>query len=130
MPRTSTDNAAHELYASVGRDNYGQINQAGRDVVIDQRAVQEDGWDELFQGSGFGRFLLALGGIIMLAGFAGWGYLIISGFGVDDPSGPTPFDTQWFGVPAFGVAGAMFLGGGIFAGIGSGMSKAKRKRAR
>jgi hypothetical protein len=123
------EDATRELFASVGRDNYGQIMQAGRDVVIDQRTVQDDGWEELFQGSGFGRFLLAVGGLIALAGFAGWGYLIISGFSLTDPSGPTPFDTQWFGVPAFGVAGAMFLGGIILSGIGSGMSKAKRARA-
>ncbi len=31
-------------------------------------------------------------------------------------------------MPAFGLAGALFLGGGILAGIGSGMSRAKRTR--
>src|SRR3954447_1064756 len=126
----SADDATREIFASVGRDNYGQIMQAGRDLHVDQRTVQEDGWDELFVGSGFGRLLVAVGGLIMLAGFAGWGYLIISSFGITDPSDTGAFGAQWLGLPALGVAGAMFLGGGILAGIGSGMSRAKRKRAR
>jgi hypothetical protein len=124
----AAQHATRELSAHVGRDNHGNIWQAGRDLHIENRTVQEDGWDELFEGQGFGRLLLALGGLIALAGFAGWGYLIISAFGITDPTAPTPFDTQWLGLPALGVAGAAFLGGGILAGIGSGLSKARRRR--
>jgi hypothetical protein len=114
-----------------GRDNYGPINQAGRDVNIQSwhthRHAEEDPSDELFQGRGFGRVLILVGSIVALAGFAGWMYVILSGFGSTGED--SPFDMKVVGLPLAGVAFAAFLGGGILSGIGTGMSRAARARA-
>ena len=45
--------------------------------------------DELFQGRGLGRLLMAVGLVVALVGFAGWMYLILSAatsVGDGDPS--------------------------------------------
>lgn len=122
------------LSNSVGHDNYGEIIQAGRDLRYDvdynTRLELDDPMDELFKGRGFGRFLMAIGLLIALAGFAGWAYLILSGF--TEPNGneiPDFFGAELFGVPAAMVAFGSFALGGIIATIGKGMSKAARERA-
>jgi Inner membrane component of T3SS, cytoplasmic domain len=118
----------------VGRDNYGEIVQAGRDLRYDvdyhTRLELDDPMDELFKGRGVGRFLVAIGLLIAFAGFAGWAYLIFSGFTEPDPGQvPNPFALEVFGVPAAMVAFGSFAVGGIIASIGKGMSKAARERA-
>jgi ABC-type uncharacterized transport system permease subunit len=87
-----------------------------------------DPWDEVWQGKGLGRVLMVLGAIIALVGFGIFAALIFSGFGVTDPTGPTPFDREFAGIPVFAIGFAMFAGGGLLAGVGAGMSKAARKR--
>ena len=118
----------------VGRDNYGEILQAGRDLRYDvdyhTRLALDDPMDELFKGRGFGRLLMVIGLLIALAGFAGWMYLIFSGFTAPDGD-PVPdfLQLEVFGVPAAMVAFGSFAVGGIIASIGKGMSKAARERA-
>ena len=86
--------------------------------------------DELFKGRGFGRLLMAIGLLIALAGFAGWMYLIFSGFtGSDGNQIPDLFEAELFGLPAAMVAFGSFALGGIVAAIGKGMSKAAREHA-
>ncbi len=120
----------------VGRDNYGDIIQAGRDVNYDydvdilNRLEPDDPMDELFKGRGVGRLLMAIGLLIALAGFGGWMYLILSGGATIAGGRPVdPFSIEVFGVPAAMVAFGSFLVGGVIASIGKGMSKAARERA-
>jgi hypothetical protein len=120
---------------TAGRDQY----VAGRDQYHDN-SVRVDGdydpWDELFRGRGVGRALMAIGGIIALAGFGIIGYFIfVFAFGSDiaDFGGPgeltDPFKKELLpGVPMVAAGFGLFLVGGILAGIGGGMSKAARKR--
>jgi hypothetical protein len=120
---------------TAGRDQY----VAGRDQYHDNSVRVEgdyDPWDELFRGRGVGRALMAIGGIIALAGFGIIGYFIfVFAFGSDinDFGGPgelkDPFKKELLpGVPMVAAGFGLFLVGGILAGIGGGMSKAARKR--
>ncbi len=74
--------------------------------------------------------LAVLGTIVALVGFGIWMTLIFSGFGVNDPTDTTPFDRSFAGIPLLAIGFALFAGGGVLAGIGTGMSKAARKRQR
>jgi hypothetical protein len=128
----------HQWQNEFRADNYGDIHQAGRDVNVhsrhEYRYGPDDPMDELFQGRGAGRVLMAVGLVVALAGFAGWMYLILSAatsFGDGDPSaGGGPFETEWLGLPAGMVAFGAFAVGGVIAGIGGAMSKAARARER
>ena len=87
------------------RDNYGDINQAGRDINIDQRNeyrfTEDNPLDEVFQGQGPGRLLVVIGLVIALSGFAGWMYVIFSGAAsVGEMNPSNPFDTEILGLPA------------------------------
>jgi hypothetical protein len=62
-----------------------------------------------------------------MAGFALWMYLILSGFGSSGLS-ENPFERSIAGVPVAVLGFGGFAGGGVLAGIGSGMAKAARKR--
>ena len=133
----ASEDAASGLSNGVGRDNYGEIVQAGRDVNYDydvdirNRFELDDPMDELFKGRGVGRSLMAIGLLIALAGFGGWMYLILSG-GASLADGHHPvdaFSVELFGVPAAMVAFGSFLVGGVIASVGKGMSKAARERA-
>lgn len=119
---------------SVGRDNYGEIVQAGRDLRYEvdyhTRLELNDPMDELFKGRGVGRLLVVIGLLIAFAGFAGWAYLIFSGLTEPDANEiPDFFEVELFGVPAAMVAFGSVAVGGIIASIGKGMSKASRERA-
>lgn len=120
----------------VGRDNHGEIVQAGRDINYDydvdilNSLELDDPMDELFKGRGAGRSLMAIGLLIALTGFGGWMYLILSGGAKIAGGHPVdPFSVELFGVPAAMVAFGSFLVGGVIASIGKGMSKAARERA-
>lgn len=130
----SEGDAARGVDNRVGRDNYGEIVQAGRDLRYDvdyhTRLELDDPMDELFRGRGLGRFLVALGLLIAFAGFAGWMYLIFTGFTEPSPDHiPDVFGLELFGVPAAMVAFGSVAVGGIIASVGKGMSKAARERA-
>jgi hypothetical protein len=117
------------------RDNYGDINQAGRDISIETRneyrVTEDNPLDEIFQGRGLGRLLVVVGLVIALSGFAGWMYLIFSGgASVGEMNPSNPFDKELLGLPAPMVAFGAFAAGGIIAGIGVSMSKAARERER
>jgi pSer/pThr/pTyr-binding forkhead associated (FHA) protein len=122
------------LSNEIGRDNYGDVVQAGHDVKYEHftqnRLDLDQPFDELIQGRGIGRFLLALGLLVALAGFAGWTYLILSA-GESIESGipaESPFELKLLGLPAPMVAFGSFLVGGVVASIGLAMSKAARRR--
>jgi hypothetical protein len=71
---------------TAGRDQY----LAGRDLFHDNSVrvdADYDPSDELFQGRGVGRALMALGMVIALVGFGLWMYFIFSGFGGGDRAG-------------------------------------------
>ena len=117
------------------RDNYGDINQAGRDINIDQRNeyrfTEDNPLDEVFQGQGPGRLLVVIGLVIALSGFAGWMYVIFSGAAsVGEMHPSNPFDTEILGLPAPIVAFGAFAAGGLVAAIGVSMSKAARESER
>lgn len=122
--------------AGSGNLNAGSGSQyvAGRDVhhgdTYDIDVSNDyDPWDEVWQGSGPGRLLMVVGGIVALLGFGIWVTLLFSAMTTDDPFAETPFDKELLGIPALAVGFGLFAGGGVLAGIGSGMSKAARKRA-
>jgi FHA domain len=124
--------SALRLDNRVGRDNYGHIVQAGRDVSYDEWHVEnrlqvDDPWDEMFTGAGVGRALMVLGLIVALAGFGGWAALIFSGISGNDPSFD-PFARHFLGLPVAPIAFGAFLLGGVIAGVGRGMSRAARSR--
>ncbi|WP_353826479.1 FHA domain-containing protein [Agromyces sp. SYSU T0242] len=81
----------------------------------------EDASDEIFEGRGPGRVIAIIGSIVALGGFAWAGFTF---FALATYSGP--------GIPEFpvefGYAFGLFLLGGVLAGIGSGMSRAQRRR--
>ncbi len=122
-----------------GQQNVAGRNQflAGRDQLNDHSVQVEADYhpsDEVFQGKGIGRVLMALGLLIALVGFVMWMYLIFTGFDSGPDGGPGDLSNPFLerelvpGVPLAIAAFGMFLGGGILAGIGGGMSKAARKR--
>lgn len=114
--------AGGSQYVAQGNIHHG--NSFDVDVANDY-----DPWDELWQGKGLGRFLMAIGGIVALIGFGIWMYVILS-FDISDPTGLTPFDRTIAGIPMAVIGFAMFAGGGVLAGIGGGMSKAARKHSK
>ena len=126
--------AAPRIHNTLGRDNHGVLNMAGRDVhhshVVHNRFHADEPLDELFGGTGPGRALMAVGLVIALAGFAAFAGLIVSGFGLvsSGGTGPTPFDHQLLGVPALAVAFGAFFAGGVLAQLGSSLSRAARGR--
>lgn len=112
----------------------GQQYVAGRDFhygdTYDVDVSNDyDASDEMFQGKGPGRIIAVLGSVVALVGFVIWVSVIFSSFGITDPS-DTPFDDTFPGVPIpkLAIGGALFLLGGITSGIGTGMSKAARRR--
>jgi len=113
-----------------GRDQH----VAGRDLHFGDRITHTndyDASDEMFQGRGFGRYLMIFGMLLALGGFGLIGYFFAIAFGssIDDPVGQDPMAAELVpGVPILPVGAAAFLLGGILTGIGSGMSKAARKR--
>ncbi|HSK26981.1 MAG TPA: FHA domain-containing protein [Jiangellales bacterium] len=112
---------------AAGRDQY----VAHGDQFLDHSVnVQDDydPWDEIWQGRGPGRVLMALGGILGLVGFGMFAYVVFSMFAVIGsdtvPEGPGDvFDVRLM-IGGFALA----VLGGVLAAIGSGMSKAARKR--
>jgi hypothetical protein len=120
-PATSFSNA-------FGGPNYGDVNQAGRDLTIrnwnDYRVEEYDPSEELFQGRGPGRVLMIVGSIVALCGFVGVGAVI---FG-SGPSSSGPLDMKIGPLPVVVLGFGAFLVGGLVAGIGQGMSKAARAR--
>jgi hypothetical protein len=113
--------AGGSQYIAQGNIHHG--NSFDVDVANDY-----DPWDELWQGKGLGRLLMAVGGIVALIGFGIWMFVIFSSFGIG-PTSPTPFERTFAGIPMAALGFAMFAGGGVLAGLGGGMSKAARKHA-
>jgi hypothetical protein len=113
-----------------GRDQH----LAGRDLYLGDRITHTndyDASDEMFQGKGFGRFLMIFGTLLALGGFLLIGYFFMIAFGssINDPVGQDPMAAELApGIPILPVGAGAFLLGGILAGFGSGMSKAARKR--
>jgi hypothetical protein len=114
-------------YVAGGDLHHGDIHE-GDTYDIDV-SNDYDPWDEMWQGTGLGRLLMVVGGLVAVLGFGIWMTLLFSAMTTDDPFNDSPFDKEILGLPALGVGFMLFAGGGVVAGIGSGMSKAARKRA-
>lgn len=135
-PASSFDfgNVSGPVNAGEGAMNVGHGRQyvAGRDfhhgdkINFDVKPV--DDTDDLFEGTGPWRVVAVLGYVVAFSGFGLWAALIFSGMNDTDPSGPTPFDLTFAGVPVAAIAFAMFLLGGLTAGVGRGMARAARRR--
>ena len=117
----------------VGSQSAGSIWNVGGDVHHSTTVTEEDPWDELFHGTGLGRLFLAIGLLAVVAGFALWVGFIFTGF--MPPDGTDPFSFNPFtdarrilGVPQPILGFGLFAGGGLLAGIGSGLSRAARRR--
>lgn len=125
----------------------GTINNAGRDVHnrydnrrrIEYHTPEGAALTELSTGLGLGRVVLAMGLLLVVAGFAAvaWGVLgfittIAAGGGSDlanDP--PSPLGPEVLGGIPLGVLGFAAFGiGGVLTVIGTAMSRAARHRAR
>jgi hypothetical protein len=147
LPQQSVDDPGAPSGSNRFRDVRGPVQTgsgrqvtAGRDQVFagrdqhfgDRVDLQNDydPWDEIWQGRGVGRALMVIGGLLALAGFAMW-IIFIFGMGGDPSDFGNPFlDRKLIGDIPLSVAGfSCFAIGGVLAGIGSGMSKAARKRA-
>ncbi|MFF3144799.1 FHA domain-containing protein [Streptomyces sp. NPDC057927] len=141
-PRQAASYDFHDVHGPVNAGNGQQYvagrNQfvAGRDIYGDDRRMivnsHYDEADEIFQGRGFGRFLAILGSLIAITGFVLLGYFIVSMMIHGPGSGPedNPFaDKKLFGAPVAALGFGAFFFGAVLAAIGSGMSKAARKRA-
>jgi pSer/pThr/pTyr-binding forkhead associated (FHA) protein len=114
------------IAASDQNISYGHTYAAGRDQNWSQKVkVSNDynPWDELFSGRGPGRAVAIVGALISLAGFGFWMWTIFT-LGADQQYDPQGFPPQAM------VAFFAFLGGGVLVAIGTGMSKASRKRRR
>lgn len=86
-----------------------------------------DPFDDIASGRGIGRFIAAIGLMIALAGFAGWMYVIFSGFSAKGPSfDPMAIEIQGYPLMVVGFAAAGV--GGVIAAIGGSMAKAARRR--
>lgn len=117
----------------LGDQSAGQIYNVGGDVHQSTHLVEEDPWDELFSGAGPGRLLMVIGLVALVTGFGLWIAFIFSGF--SPPAGTDPFSFDPFadarrilGVPQPVLGFILFAGGGLLAGIGSGLSRAARRR--
>ncbi len=108
-----------------GRDLYA----AGRDIHHNVRVTNDyDPSDEVFQGRGIGRLLAVIGGVIALGGFCLLADFIYRAATIGGTSNLFGLELAP-GVPQIPVGFGAFLAGGILSGIGTGMSKAARKRA-
>lgn len=88
-----------------------------------------DQGDELFSGRGPGRLVAVVGIIVALAGFVGWAYVIFSGMTARS-AGFNAFAIEIArGIPLAPVAFGAFGVGGLLYALGTGASKAARKRA-
>lgn len=115
------------------RQSGGEIWNVGGDVHQSTTVTEDDPWDELFHGAGAGRLLMAVGLIAVVAGFGMWMAFIFTGF--SPPSGVDPFEWNPFtdgarvlGLPQPVVGFILFAGGGLVASMGSGLSRAARRR--
>ncbi|HSH61866.1 MAG TPA: FHA domain-containing protein [Acidimicrobiales bacterium] len=103
--------------------------------TLDQRVTNigwfEDPWDELFNGTGTGRAMMALGLISVVIGFGLWMAFIFSGFyGAGTEFGSNPFTSapKVLGLPQPILGFVLFGGGGLLMALGAGLSKASRHR--
>jgi hypothetical protein len=119
----------NQVRARTNVQAFGGGSAAGRDYYEgDHYATTNDydPGDELVAGRGGGRVLAWVGLLVALGGFAGWMYVIFTGFGGGLNS---PLDLELVdGVPLAPAAFGAFLVGGLMYGLGAAMSKAARKR--
>lgn len=128
---TATDQTGAVSF-TVDDQSAGEIWNVGGDVVSNT-ITDDEPWDELFQGTGAGRAMMAIGLVAVIAGFALWIGFIFTGF--SPPTGSDAFNwnpfadgPQILGLPQPVLGFLLFAGGGITAGVGSGISRAARRR--
>ena len=138
----------HEITQDRNKVNGDQLNVAGdqHNIAGSQQNVGRDAffaagnqhWDqrvnisadldpseELFNGEGPGRWIAVFGGLIALGGFAWFGMHI---FGSMTSMGSSEPGVGFGPPPTIGYAFAIFAVGAVLFGIGTSMSKARRKR--
>jgi pSer/pThr/pTyr-binding forkhead associated (FHA) protein len=99
-----------------------QYNASGDQIWKQKVKISADyePTDEIFNGEGPGRVIAILGALVALGGFAWFMAHIFQLVPVDGDGSSPP--------PTIGYAFATFALGGILLAIGTGMSKARRKR--
>jgi hypothetical protein len=112
----------------IGRDQYNAAgNQTWKQKV--KISADYDPTDELFRGEGPGRVIAILGLIVTIGGFAWFASHIFGFIGSVSSMGAGGPAAVGF-PPTMGYAFATFGLGGLLMMIGTGMSKARRKRNR
>jgi hypothetical protein len=119
----------NQVRARTNVQAFGGGNAAGRNYYEGDHYETRNDYDpgdELVAGRGSGRVLAWVGLLVALGGFAGWMYVIFTGFG-GDVSGPLDLELV-DGVPLAPAAFGAFLVGGLVYGLGASISKAARRR--
>ncbi|MFC9918356.1 FHA domain-containing protein [Agromyces binzhouensis] len=108
-----------DVYAST-RDQFIAAGNQTWNQTIHVRA-DDDPSDEIFQGRGPGRVIAIIGMIVSLGGF-GWAAFTLFSTAAYDGPGIPEFPVQ------FGYAFGLFALGGLIASVGTGISRAQRRR--
>ena len=127
---TTSPIAPQSVRFDVGHQSGDQIWNVGGNVTV---AGEDEPWDELFQGTPVGRLLMVAGLLAVVVGFVLWMAFIFTGF--SPPAGGDLFNwnpftnaRRVFGVPQPILGFALFGCGGLVAALGSGLSRAQRRR--
>lgn len=129
LDRAGASYLVNEVRARVNVQAFGGGNAHVGDYYEGDRYVDDyDPGDELVAGRGVGRWVAWAGLLMALSGFAGWAYVIFTGFGGSGSGNPFLELELVAGVPLAPVAFGAFGVGGLIYGLGASMSKAARKR--
>lgn len=124
--RDHVDNRQYRQVHNQGMYAEGNLHYRDGDYYDIQHGPT-DPMDQITSGRGIGRVIAAIGILIALTGFAGWMYVIFSGFAAEDTRfNPMAIEVQ--GYPAMVVGFAAIAIGGVITSIGSSMAKAARHR--
>ena len=108
-------------------NNQGMYAEGNVHYQEGDRYYIQQGQTDSAEGRGIGLLIAAIGGLIALAGFGGWMYVIFSGFSNTGTSF-NPMSLQFHGLPVMVVGFVAFAVGGIIAAIGMSMARAAGRR--
>jgi hypothetical protein len=125
----------NQVRARTNVQAFGGGNAAGRDYHEGdyykgdhyQTTNDYDPGDELISGRGPGQVLAWVGLVVLLSGFAGFAFVVFTGF-VAGATGPLDLELIQDRLPLLPAAFGAFLVGGLMYGFGASISKAARKR--
>jgi len=144
--RTTKNSSANDMYVA-GRDQrFDQRHQHFGDQIghlgDNRLEIDANPWDELFSGRGAGRPIAVVGALLMVGGFAMFGSVVL-GFLVEiwstigsaretggsfTPPDINPMNNTFAGIPLLVFGFATFFVGIVLMAVGTGMSRAARKR--